>query len=74
MRFFLQENRIDFLWSTLFIAPPGALVGMAAMMSIVPILCLIGSYFIIKKKYIISEEKYEEILKDLEERKTQSQE
>jgi len=44
------------------------------MMSIVPILCLIGSYFIIKKKYIISEEKYEEILKDLEERKVQSQE
>ena len=59
---------------TLFIAPSGALVGMAAMMSIVPILCLIGSYFIIKKKYIISEEKYEEILKDLEERKVQSQE
>ena len=54
---------------TLFIAPSGALVGMAAMMSIVPILCLVGSYLIIKKKYIITEEKYEEILKELEERK-----
>ena len=58
----------------LFVAPDGALVGMALMMSIVPILCLVGSYLIIKKKYIISEEKYDEILKDLEERKTQSQE
>ena len=54
---------------TLFVPPSGALVGMAAMMSIVPILCLLGSYFIIKKKYIISEEKYDEILKELEERK-----
>ena len=59
---------------TLFVAPPGALVGMAAMMSIVPILCLVGSYIIIKKKYIISEEKYEEILKDLEERKLNKEE
>ena len=59
---------------TLFIAPSGALVGMAAMMSIVPILCLVGSYLIIKKKYIITEEKYEEILKDLEERKLNKEE
>ena len=54
---------------TLFVAPDGALVGMALMMSVVPMLCLLGSYIILKKKYIISEEKYEEILKELEQRK-----
>lgn len=54
---------------SLFIAPPGALIIMAAMMSVVPILCLVGSYILIKKKYIITEEKYTEILKELEERK-----
>lgn len=59
---------------SLFIAPSGALVGMAAMMSFVPMLCLIGCYLILKKKYIISEEKYEEILRDLEERKNVLQE
>ena len=56
---------------TLFIAPDGALVGMALMMSVVPMLCLIGSYLLIKNKYIISEEKYDEILKELEARKVE---
>ena len=57
---------------TLFVAPDGALVGMALMMSVVPMLCLLGSYIILKKKYIISEEKYEEILKELEQRKQEN--
>ena len=69
--FGMDANRLglQLYCETLFVAPDGALVGMALMMSVVPMLCLIGSYLLIKKKYIISEEKYDEILKELEARK-----
>lgn len=57
--------------NTLFVAPSGSLIGLAAMMSVVPILCLAGCLILIRKKYIITEEKYEEICKELEARKKQ---
>ena len=67
----MDANRLglQLYCETLFIAPDGALIGMALMMSVVPMLCLIGSYLLIKNKYIISEEKYDEILQELEARK-----
>ena len=43
--------------------------GLTVVMCVVPIICFIITYFVCKKKYIIDEEMYDKILKEIAERK-----
>ena len=45
------------------------LFGLSVAMTIIPILLFVATYFIIKKKYIIDEELYEQMTKEIQERK-----
>jgi melibiose permease/lactose/raffinose/galactose permease len=49
------------------------LFGLSIAMTIIPILLFIGTYLIIKKKYIIDEVLYDQMIKEIEERKNNQQ-
>lgn len=49
------------------------LFGLSIAMTIIPILLFIGTYLIIKKKYIIDEVLYDQMIKEIEERKNKQQ-
>jgi melibiose permease/lactose/raffinose/galactose permease len=50
-------------------ANDGQLFGLSIAMTLIPILLFVATYFIIKKKYIIDEDFYEKITKEIAERK-----
>ncbi|MBN2797377.1 MAG: MFS transporter [Clostridia bacterium] len=52
--------------SILLLATPKMLFILRLGMGLIPMLCLIGSYVLIKRKYIITEEKYDELLMMIE--------
>lgn len=55
--------------SSLFEISNIQMFGLTAAMCLVPIICFIITYFVCKKKYIIDEEMYDKILKEIAERK-----
>ena len=55
--------------NTLFNASSASMWGLTAMMCILPIALFVIAWWVQDKKYIISEEKYEEILRELEAKK-----
>ena len=46
----------------------GQMIGLTICMTVIPALMLIASYIVIKKKYIISEELYDQMTKEIKER------
>ena len=50
-------------------ATTGQMLGLSGAMTLVPVLLFIVEYFIIKKKYIITEEFYDQMVREIEERK-----
>lgn len=55
--------------SILSAATPSMLLMLRVGMGLIPMISMIGAYFLIRNKYVISEEKYDEILIELEKRK-----
>ena len=53
-----------------FYVNKGETLGLIAVMSIVPCLLMIATYFIYRKKYIIDEDEYERIVDELAMRKS----
>ena len=51
--------------SSLFEISSIQMFGLTAAMCLVPIICFIITYFVCKKKYIIDEEMYDKILKEI---------
>lgn len=58
--------------SSLFNASSGSLLGLTAAMCVLPIILFVIAWIVVKRKYIINEELYETILREIEERKTNS--
>ena len=50
-------------------ASQGQFIGLVAAMTLIPVLLFIGCYFVLKKKYIIDEELYDRMVKEIAERK-----
>jgi Na+/melibiose symporter-like transporter len=50
-------------------ASTGQMLGLSAAMTLVPVLLFIVEYFIIKKKYIITEEFYDQMISEIAMRK-----
>ena len=50
-------------------ASQGQFIGLVAAMTLIPVLLFIGCYFVLKKKYIIDEELYDKMVKEIAERK-----
>ena len=55
--------------SSLFTITDLQMLGLTSAMCLVPIICFAITYFVCKKKYIIDEEMYDRILKEINERK-----
>ncbi len=53
--------------------PHGTTVGLLACMTLIPLVLGLGTYLIFRFKYKITEQKYDEILRDLEARKAQEE-
>ena len=62
----IGKGLIDGLLRT---AEPGQMVGLTFAMTIIPIILFIVAYIVIKKKYIIDEDMYDKMLKEINERK-----
>jgi melibiose permease/lactose/raffinose/galactose permease len=52
-------------------APSGSAAALLCFLSLVPAVCMISAYLIYRKKIVLSEERYDEILEELKKRKEQ---
>ena len=64
-----QESLVEQATEILSKASDTQMFGLTVAMTIVPILLFVATYFIIKKKYIIDEVLYDQMTKEIEERK-----
>jgi melibiose permease/lactose/raffinose/galactose permease len=64
-----QEELLNQATNILSKANDTQLFGLSIAMTIIPILLFVATYFIIKKKYIIDEALYDQMTKEIEERK-----
>ena len=64
-----QETLFETATELLSKANDTQLFGLSIAMTIIPIILFVATYFIIKKKYIIDEEMYEMMTKEIAERK-----
>ena len=64
-----QESLVEQATEILSKASDTQMFGLTIAMTIVPILLFVATYFIIKKKYIIDEVLYDQMTKEIEERK-----
>ena len=67
-----KENGTAIIEGLLGQATTGQMLGLSASMTLIPVILFIVEYIIIKKKYIITEEFYEKIVKEIAMRKEES--
>ena len=63
----LETTKIESLLQT---ATDGQMLGLSIAMTVVPIILLLASHLIIKKKYIIDEKLYDQMVAEIEQRKS----
>ncbi len=65
----LEVFYIEQINGLLATASQGQVMGLTAAMTLIPVLLFIGCYIVLKKKYIIDEELYDQMVKEIAERK-----